>query len=161
MANIFYKTTSARIQLWMICVAATASLHAETTIPQALGKARSDLAAALSSLEETRAKIAGEKPSISAEFEKTELELREKRRLVRIARLSQQDRTQELRQLRADLNTRSQRFTSRTPEHSIVSNAICINRQQRFNRQQHFSTRQRCPCWPRRSQARTRIGCRS
>jgi len=84
------------------------SLHAQTTIPEALAKAKSDLSVALSSLEETREEIAREKPGISAEFEKTEFELRDKRRLVRIARLSEQDRAQELHQLRTDLRTRSQ-----------------------------------------------------
>jgi biopolymer transport protein ExbB len=87
---------------------ATYSLSAQTTVPEALEKARSDLSTALSSLEKTREKIAEEKPNISSEFAKTELDLRQKRRLVRIARLSEQDRAQELRQLRTDLSTRSQ-----------------------------------------------------
>lgn len=88
-----------------------ASLHAQTTIPAALEKAKTDLTAALSSLEKTRAAIAAEKPPLAAAFAETELELREKRRLARIARLSAGDRAQELRQLQGDLSTRRQDAT--------------------------------------------------
>jgi biopolymer transport protein ExbB len=87
---------------------ATAALNAQTTVPEALAKAKSDLAAALSGLEKTRDAIAAEKPKLSADFEKTAQELREKRRLVRIARLSKEDRAEELRQLQRDLSTRSE-----------------------------------------------------
>ena len=82
-------------------------IHGETTVPAALGTAKTDLATALSTLEKTRAAIAAEKPALSAGFQKAEQELREKRRLVRIARLSKEDRAEELRQLQRDLDTRS------------------------------------------------------
>jgi len=85
-----------------------ATLQAETTVEDALKTAKSDLTIALSSLEKTRAQITDEKPALSAKFETVELELREKRRLMRIARLSETDRTQELQQLRTDLATRQQ-----------------------------------------------------
>ena len=88
-----------------------AALKAQTTVPEALEKAKTDLTTALSELEETRAAVAAEKPELSAEFEKAEQELREKRRLVRIARLSKDDRAEELRQMKSDLATRSQDAT--------------------------------------------------
>jgi biopolymer transport protein ExbB len=84
-----------------------ANLRAETTVPAALETAKEDLSTAVSALEKTRATIAAEKPAIAEEFNKTELELREKRRLARIARLSREDRAEELRQLQRDLSTRS------------------------------------------------------
>lgn len=91
----------------LVALLLTATLAvAQTTIPAALEKSKSDLSAALSSLEKTRSAIAAEKPALSAAFEKIELELLEKRRLVRIARLSASDRIQELRQLQTDLATR-------------------------------------------------------
>lgn len=79
---------------------------AQTSVQDALKKAQTDLATAISKLEETRETIASEKPTISADFQETETELLEKRRLVRIARQSELDRTQELRQLKSDLSTR-------------------------------------------------------
>ncbi|MFK7850543.1 MAG: MotA/TolQ/ExbB proton channel family protein [Akkermansiaceae bacterium] len=85
-----------------------ANLAAETTIPEALETAKTDLTVALESLEKTRTEIATEKPPISTEFAELEKTLREKRRLIRIARLSEQDRAQELRKLRTDLATRTQ-----------------------------------------------------
>lgn len=78
-------------------------LVAQSEVPAALDKANTDLTNALSSLEKTRAAIAAEKPTLSIDFAKIELELREKRRLVRIARMSKEDRAEELRQLRNDL----------------------------------------------------------
>ncbi|MGJ8643028.1 MAG: MotA/TolQ/ExbB proton channel family protein [Luteolibacter sp.] len=81
---------------------------AETSVPEALGKAKEDLATAISTLEETREAIATEKPIISADFQEIEAELLEKRRLVRIARQSTEDRAEETRQLKADLSTRTE-----------------------------------------------------
>jgi biopolymer transport protein ExbB len=95
------------------CLAALALgcgfLHAQQTdVPAALKQAESDLKDAMTALEKTRQAIAAEKPKITADFRKTEQELLEKRRLVRIARLSKDDRAQELRQLQSDLSTRRQ-----------------------------------------------------
>lgn len=84
------------------------SLHAQTEIPAALKKAEADLKQALADLEKTRQAIAAEKPKLTADFRETEQDLLEKRRLVRIARLSKEDRAQELRQLQTDLSTRRQ-----------------------------------------------------
>jgi len=92
-------------------VLAIAPLAAQTEVPAALEKAKADLTSTLSVLEKTRAAIAAEKPALSADFAKAELELREKRRLVRIARLSKEDRAEELRQLRSDLAARGQDAT--------------------------------------------------
>ena len=80
---------------------------AEITPEKALDQARTDLKSAISKLEKTRELIANEKPSISADFVETETELSEKRRLVRIARQSAQDRAEEIRQLKADLAVRT------------------------------------------------------
>lgn len=84
---------------------------AETSPPEALKTAKSDLAAALASLAETRATIAAEKPQISAEFLELEQELLEARRLVRIARQSTQDRAAQLRQLESNAATLRQEST--------------------------------------------------
>ncbi len=100
---------SLRVYPWFLF--AISPLAAQTEVPAALEKAKTDLTSALSVLEKTRVAIAAEKPALSADFEKTELELREKRRLVRIARLSKEDRAEELRQLRTDLAARSQDAT--------------------------------------------------
>ncbi len=91
-----------------MAVLTAASAGAQTTVPQALAEARSDLERSLSSLETTRRRIAAEKPEFLAEFRKTEQELQEKRRLARIARMSREDRVLELRQLQSDLSTRAQ-----------------------------------------------------
>jgi biopolymer transport protein ExbB len=104
-----YKSVFIRVHPWFLF--AFAPLAAQTEVPAALEKAKTDLTAALSGLEKTRAAIAAEKPSLSEDFAKTELELREKRRLVRIARQSKEDRAEELRQLRTDLATRRQDAT--------------------------------------------------
>ncbi|MFN9821348.1 MAG: MotA/TolQ/ExbB proton channel family protein, partial [Akkermansiaceae bacterium] len=56
----------------------------------------------------TRQAIATENPKLTEDFRKIEKDLLEKRRLVRIARLSKDDRAQELRQLQTDLSTRRQ-----------------------------------------------------
>jgi biopolymer transport protein ExbB len=108
----FFKSASICVHAWLLFLfLAAAPLGAQTTVPEALEKAKSDLTTALSGLEKTRTAIAAERPKLSADFEKTEQELREKRRLVRIARLSKEDRAEELRQLQADLATRSQDAT--------------------------------------------------
>lgn len=92
----------------LIFTLSAASLQAQTEIPAALKQAEADLKQALADLEKTRQAIASEKPKLTADFRKTEQELLEKRRLVRIARLSKEDRAQELRQLQTDLSTRRQ-----------------------------------------------------
>lgn len=99
---------NSRVYLRLIPVLLASPLAAQTTLTAALEKSKTDLSLALSSLEKTRTAIAAEKPSLSADFEKIEQELREKRRLVRIARLSKDDRAQQLRQLQTDLSTRQQ-----------------------------------------------------
>jgi biopolymer transport protein ExbB len=84
------------------------SLQAQNEIPAALKQAENDLKQAIADLEKTRQAIATEKPKLTEDFRKIEKELLEKRRLVRIARLSKEDRAQELRQLQTDLSTRRQ-----------------------------------------------------
>ena len=91
--------------LWL---AAGVSSAQETTVPQALETARKDLTAALAELEKARGGIAAERPELAREFEAVELELREKRRLARIARMSRADREQTLRDLERDRLLRSQ-----------------------------------------------------
>ncbi|MEP3212223.1 MAG: MotA/TolQ/ExbB proton channel family protein [Luteolibacter sp.] len=102
-------------------------LAAQTSVPEALTKAKADLTSALSTLEKTRTEIASEKPILSADFEKTEQELREKRRLVRIARLSKDDRAQELHQLQTDATTRRQDATylaSLLKDHALKTSTL-------------------------------------
>jgi biopolymer transport protein ExbB len=84
------------------------SLQAQNEIPAALKQAENDLKQAIADLEKTRQAIATEKPKLTEDFRKIEKDLLEKRRLVRIARLSKEDRAQELRQLQTDLSTRRQ-----------------------------------------------------
>lgn len=103
----FSNRTSFRPCL-LILALGTSCLQAQTEIPAALKQAEADLKQALSTLEKTRQGIAAEKPKITADFRQTEQDLLEKRRLVRIARLSKEDRVQELRQLQTDLSTRRQ-----------------------------------------------------
>ncbi|WP_411826899.1 MotA/TolQ/ExbB proton channel family protein [Luteolibacter sp. AS25] len=93
---------------FLVLMALSISLSAETTIPEALKSAETDLTRALSALEKTREEIAAEKPELSAEYRKVEQELQEKRRLIRIARQSRMDRAEELRGLQRDYATRSQ-----------------------------------------------------
>jgi len=107
--NLSSSAISAPLRLWFLF--AFTPLSAQSEVPAALEKSKTDLTAALSNLEKTRAAIAAEKPALSTDFAKTELELREKRRLVRIARLSKEDRAEELRQLRTDLAARRQDAT--------------------------------------------------
>ena len=108
MNNLFQSAT---IRGCLCLLLALNPLAAQTTVPEALEKAKSDLTSTLSALEKTRTEIAAEKPAIAADFEKIEQELREKRRLVRIARLSKEDRAQELRLLQTDAQTRRQDAT--------------------------------------------------
>ena len=89
--------TARALLLCLLCSAAP--LAAQTTVPAALETAKKDLDAALGSLSRTRGEIAGEKPALAGEFGTVELELGEKRRLVRIARMSREDREQALREL--------------------------------------------------------------
>lgn len=98
---------SLRSYLLIFAFVAT-SLQAQTAVTAALKQAEADLKQAISTLEKTRQAIAAEKPRLTADFRETEQSLLEKRRLVRIARLSKEDRSQELRQLRTDLATRRQ-----------------------------------------------------
>ncbi len=105
------KSAFIRVHLRFLFLFFVSPLAAQTTVPAALEKAKTELSSTLSALEKTRTAIAGEKPAISADFQKAEQELREKRRLVRIARLSKEDRAQELRQLQTDLATRRQDAT--------------------------------------------------
>ncbi len=111
----------------VLYVLSLAPLAAQTTVPDALTKARTDLTTTLTTLEKTRTEIASEKPTLSAEFEKTEQSLREKRRLVRIARLSKDDRAQELRQLQTDANTRRKDATylaSLLKDHALKASTL-------------------------------------
>lgn len=84
--------------------------HAQepTSVAAALTRSRADLETAQAQLTKTRETIAAEKPAIAAAFNQAELDLREKRRLVRIARMSVADREQEMRQIERDRSTRSQ-----------------------------------------------------
>lgn len=79
-----------------------------TTVPEALETAKKDLASALESLAKAREEIAAEKPELSKNFEEVGLELREKRRLVRIARMAKEDRELALRELERDRLVRQQ-----------------------------------------------------
>jgi len=88
---------------WLAAPAAAGKSPAE-----ALAEARDGLEKALAGLSAARTTIAEEKPAMAAEFAKSELELRRKRRLVRIARMSREDREQSLRQLERDRALRRQ-----------------------------------------------------
>jgi biopolymer transport protein ExbB len=92
----------------LILAIITATLQAQTEIPAALKQAEADLKQVLANLEKNRQVIASEKPKLTADFREIEQFLLEKRRLVRIARLSKEDRAQELRQLQTNLATRRQ-----------------------------------------------------
>lgn len=81
---------------------------AAVEIEAALEDARKELAGARAELDAVRIHIAEEKPDLARDFAAVELELREKRRLARIARTSQSDRDAELRQLERDRATRRQ-----------------------------------------------------
>ncbi|MGB6220420.1 MotA/TolQ/ExbB proton channel family protein [Haloferula sp.] len=92
----------------MLALAFLGLVSAETSVPDALEKAKTDLEASLSQLDETREMIASEKPELAKEFEEVGLELREKRRLVRIARMSREDREMAMRELERDRQVRRQ-----------------------------------------------------
>lgn len=57
------------------------------SLTEALAKTKVDLEKAIATLDKTRAAIAAEKPKFSGEFNEVEQQLREKRRLLRIARM--------------------------------------------------------------------------
>lgn len=100
-----------RILLLAAMLAATTAAFAADdaiSIAAALKSARSEQSKAVKELDNARAKIATEKPNLAKEFAEVELELREKRRLARIARTSQTDRDSEIRQLERDRATRRQ-----------------------------------------------------
>jgi len=89
---------------WWMLVLLTAAPAA--TVEEALAGAREDLEAAQAELTEVRAAIAAEKPALAEDFAEVELELSEKRRLVRIARMSREDREATMRQLERERATR-------------------------------------------------------
>jgi len=69
------------------------------TVEEALGAAKKDREGAQQRLVELRGQIAAEKPALAEEFAKVEAELRQKRRLVRVARQSVGDREAAWREL--------------------------------------------------------------
>ncbi|MFU8892055.1 MAG: MotA/TolQ/ExbB proton channel family protein [Luteolibacter sp.] len=77
-------------------------------VAAALDKARAERVVAMRELDTVRAGISDEKPARARQFAEVELELREKRRLARIARTSEADRDAEIRQLERDRATRRQ-----------------------------------------------------
>ncbi len=81
---------------------------AQTSVPAALKEAEKDLQSALAKLEDLRTKISAEKPALAKEYEEVAVTLREKRRLARIARMSQEDREMAMRELQRDLQVRRQ-----------------------------------------------------
>ncbi|MFC7338333.1 MotA/TolQ/ExbB proton channel family protein [Haloferula chungangensis] len=96
---------------WLVGTCALGLLlpaSAETSVSDALTKAKSDLAVSLSELEKVREEIAAEKPALALEFEEVGLELREKRRLARIARMSREDREMAMRELERNRLVRRQ-----------------------------------------------------
>ena len=99
----------------ILAAAATAAIadddsHA-AALQDALEKARAERTQAVESLDQIRQRISEEKPALAREFAETELQLREKRRLTRIARTTQADRDAEVRQLERDRATRRQDAT--------------------------------------------------
>jgi len=82
--------------------------QAPATVPAALEKAKTELKTTLTTLDQARETIAKEKPSLASAFAETELELRDKRRRIRIARMSREDRETEMRQLERDRSVRKQ-----------------------------------------------------
>ena len=101
-----------KLRFQLLCLLAlmisAGDLCAQKEVEAALGKTQADLKAAMAKLEKTRESIAAEKPKISADFNAVEQQLSEKRRLLRIARMGEQDRQRELRILQRDLATRTQ-----------------------------------------------------
>ena len=92
-----------RQTLFLIMALVSAPLAlAETTVEEALTKARTDLADAQKRLGEARAEIAAERPTLGTEFLKVESELRTKRRQARLARMADEDRRQMMRELESN-----------------------------------------------------------
>lgn len=91
-----------------LALATTGVTLAETSVTEALAEAEKDLQSALASLAEAQEEVAREKPEVSKEFESLAVELRDKRRLVRIARTSKQDREMVLRDLQREQQLRLQ-----------------------------------------------------
>lgn len=94
--------------LLFAAVATASSQTEDPDLAEALGTAKEDLEEALAKLAEVRQTIAAEKPALAEEFAASELELREKRRLARLARMSRGDREETLRQLERDRAVRKQ-----------------------------------------------------
>ncbi len=99
-----------RLLTGLFLLFAAPALLAQTPVTPAtaLAKAKTDLTSSLAELDQVRKDIASDSPELAKSFAETELELREKRRLARIARMTRQDREMEIRQLERDLNIRKQ-----------------------------------------------------
>lgn len=110
MSKVFHWCLPASIAILRLAVAVgmTTPLSAEVTVSQALKNSEAELKLALERLTNVRELVAEEKIPIAAEFEAVNLELREKRRLARIARMTKEDREQRLGQLERDFRTRDQ-----------------------------------------------------
>ena len=102
---------AAAILILILTATAAVADDDASALADALENARAERAGAVEDLDQIRQRIAAEKPALAREFAETELELREKRRLVRIARTSQADRDAEVRQLERDRATRRQDAT--------------------------------------------------
>jgi len=107
MSSYSHRLRLAALGILASAFAATAGAQ-ENPVQAALARSQRDLASTLADLEKTRDSIGREKPELAASFAEIELELRDKRRLVRISRLSKEDREQELRQIERDRVTRRQ-----------------------------------------------------
>jgi biopolymer transport protein ExbB len=102
-------------------------LAQDEPLSSALKKAKDDLNSALVNLEKSRQSISAEKPKLSADFHQIESTLGDKRRLARIARLTKEDRAEELRQLKTDLTTRRQDATHLSgllKDHALKSTTV-------------------------------------
>ncbi|MBJ06628.1 MAG: hypothetical protein CMO40_05835 [Verrucomicrobiaceae bacterium] len=80
-------------------------------VPEALARAKDDLAANQKKLASVRDEIGRERPEVAREFAEVEKKLREKRRLARIARMSREDRLAELDRLSREKAIREQDAT--------------------------------------------------
>lgn len=94
--------------LALVAFGCVSLLAQEQQVAKALARTKADLALAIEQLEKTRSEIAAQKPKLNAEFQKVEARLIEQRRLLRIARMGEQDRQRELRELQRDLAARTQ-----------------------------------------------------
>jgi len=105
----FFAQGLAVVSLFLAFPANAFSQEQQSPDPAAIAKAavsaRADLEDALRRLAEQRSRIAREKPKFAGEFAEVEAELREKRRLVRIARQSVDDREAEWRALQRKRET--------------------------------------------------------